>query len=55
VFVQNPDGVEVRQIEVIRQAQGQIIVGSGIDANESVAIKGTAALKARWLGIGGGD
>ncbi len=55
VFVQRPDGVEVREIEVIRQAQGQIIVGSGIEASESVAVSGTAALKARWLGIGGGD
>ncbi len=55
VFVQRPNGVEVRKIEVVRQAQGRIIVGSGIDASEAVAIRGTAALKARWLGIGGGE
>jgi len=55
VFVRNADGVEVREVDVLRQAQGQIIIGSGIDAGESVAVRGTAALKARWLGMGGGD
>jgi len=55
VFIRRPEGVEAREIEVLRQAQGRIIVGSGISANESVVIRGTAALKARWLGIGGGE
>lgn len=55
VFVKHSDGVEVREVEVVRQAQGRIIIGAGIDANDSVAIRGTAALKARWLGIGGGE
>lgn len=55
VFVQKPEGVETREIEVIRQSQGQVFIGSGINANESIATRGTAALKARWLGIGGGD
>jgi cobalt-zinc-cadmium efflux system membrane fusion protein len=55
VFVQIKDGVEARAIEVIRQAQGQIFIGTGIDANESIVIRGTAALKARWLGMGGGE
>ncbi len=55
VFIQKPAGVESREVEVIRQAQGRIIIGSGISANESVAIHGTAALKARWLGMGGGE
>jgi cobalt-zinc-cadmium efflux system membrane fusion protein len=55
VFVQTPEGVEAREIEVVRQAQGRIIVGSGISANDTVAIRGTAALKARWLGMGGGE
>jgi len=55
VFVQKPEGVEAREIEVIRQSQGQIFIGSGINADESIATRGTAALKARWLGIGGGD
>ncbi len=55
VFVQTPNGVEAREIEVIRQAQGSVVVGSGIDADESIAVRGAAALKARWLGMGGGD
>jgi len=55
VFVQKPAGVEAREIEVIRQSQGQVFIGSGIDVNESIATRGTAALKARWLGMGGGD
>ncbi len=55
VFIKRPNGVEVREIKVVRQAQGRIIVSSGMNANESVAIRGTAALKAWWLGIGGGE
>lgn len=55
VFIQNSEGVETREIEVLRQAQGQIIIGAGIVANEKVVTRGTAALKARWLGIGGGE
>ena len=55
VFIRKPAGVESREVEVIRQAQGRIIIGSGISANESVVIRGTAALKARWLGMGGGE
>jgi cobalt-zinc-cadmium efflux system membrane fusion protein len=55
VFIQKPEGVEVREIEVIRQSQGWVFVSSGIATDESVATRGTAALKARWLGIGGGD
>lgn len=55
VFVRKAEGVEARAIEVVRQAQGRIIVGEGIEPGESVAIRGTAALKARWLGMGGGE
>jgi cobalt-zinc-cadmium efflux system membrane fusion protein len=55
VFVQKPEGIETREVEVIRQAQGRIVIGSGIGVNESVVIRGTAALKARWLGMGGGE
>jgi cobalt-zinc-cadmium efflux system membrane fusion protein len=55
VFVQTPEGVEAREIGVVRQAQGRIVVSSGISADETVAIRGTAALKARWLGMGGGE
>jgi cobalt-zinc-cadmium efflux system membrane fusion protein len=55
VFVKKSEGVEAREIEVVRQAQGRIIISSGISANETVVIRGTAALKARWLGMGGGE
>ena len=55
VFVRNVQGVEAREIETIRQTQGRIVIGAGITADDSVVIRGTAALKARWLGMGGGE
>ncbi len=55
VFVRSSEGVEAREIVVLRRSQGKIVVGSGIAAGDSVASSGTAALKARWLGMGGGD
>lgn len=55
VFVRKPDGVEIRAIAVIRRAQGRVIVDADIGVQDEIVTRGTAALKARWLGMGGGD
>lgn len=55
IFIRQPDGVDIRSISVIRRTQGQVIVDADIRAGEEIVTRGTAALKARWLGMGGGD
>ncbi len=55
VFVRKPDGVNIRKIAVIRRAQGQVIIDTDIGVEDEIVTSGTAALKARWLGMGGGD
>ncbi len=55
VFVQTADGFEVRPVAVAAMTDDAVFVEQGVQADESIAIKGVAALKASWLGVGEGE
>jgi len=55
VFVRTSAGLDVREVEISGQTRGRAVVSRGLRSDETVVIKGTAALKAKWLGMGGGD
>jgi len=55
VFVRTGTGLEVREVSVSGQAGGRVAISGQLRAGDEVVTAGTAALKARWLGIGGGD
>lgn len=56
VFVHIPAGFEPRQVEVVgKQANYTVISGGALSTSERVAISGLAAIKAAWMGIGGGE
>ncbi len=55
VFVQVPGGFEVRPVTVVRVTTEAVYVEKGLQAQEAVVVKGVAALKAAWLGVGEGE
>lgn len=55
VFVRNAIGFEVRPVTVIDGGGRSLSIREGLDPQERVAVRGIAALKAAWLGIGGGE
>lgn len=55
VFVQNDPGFELRPVTIKgRQAQS-VTISTGISRSDVIAFQGIAALKASWLGMGGGE
>ena len=55
VFVRSGDQFEAREIQIQGFAGNVVLISSGLEASESVAISGVAAIKAAWQGIGGGE
>jgi cobalt-zinc-cadmium efflux system membrane fusion protein len=55
VFVREPFGFLVKQVRVVGQEDGYTIVAGGLKGDETVAVSGLAALKAAWMGLGGGE
>ena len=55
VFIQTKDGFEARKIKVLNNAGTQAFVTGDFAGNERVVTSGTAALKAKLQGIGGGE
>ncbi len=55
VFVQVEGGFEVRQVEIENSTNQFVVVSSGINGNEKVAVQGIAALKAAWQNTGDSD
>jgi len=55
IFVRTSAGLDVREIDISGQAQGRVVVSRGLSAEDTIVVAGTAALKAKWLGMGGGD
>jgi len=53
VFVQAPYGFAAIRVHVAGYDQGYAIVTGHIEAGESVAVSGLAAIKAAWIGLGG--
>jgi len=55
VFVRSTDQFEAREIQIQGFAGNMVLISSGLEASESVAISGVAAIKASWQGLGGGE
>lgn len=54
VFVQAPFGFLATQVSIAGQQDGYSIVSGELQEGEIIAISGLAAIKAAWLGLGGG-
>ncbi len=57
LFIRNTEGFTISPVTVIgKQKQNSIITGTEeLKENIEIAIKGTVALKANWLGLGGDE
>jgi cobalt-zinc-cadmium efflux system membrane fusion protein len=55
VFVRNTDGFAVTEIHILgKQANESLITGT-LTGEEQIALQGSVALKANWLGLSGDD
>jgi cobalt-zinc-cadmium efflux system membrane fusion protein len=55
VFVRNAAGFAVTEVKVLGKHGQDSLISSTLTGNEQVAIHGSVALKANWLGLGGGE
>lgn len=55
VFVRTPKGFEARTIAVIAEGASDVSVAGSLKTGDAIAIKGTIALKAAWLGESGAE
>jgi len=55
VFVRTPTGFEARTVKVIAESAQDVSVAGPLKAGDAIAIKGTIALKAAWLGESGAE
>lgn len=53
VFVQSARGFRVEPVRVLSAGAAETVVSGALTADDRVAVKGVAALKGAWLGIGG--
>jgi membrane fusion protein, heavy metal efflux system len=55
IFVRVKDGFKLSQVTILgKQSEGSVIAGD-FTGKEEVAVNNAAALKATWLGLGGGE
>ncbi|MGZ5580562.1 MAG: efflux RND transporter periplasmic adaptor subunit [Methylobacter sp.] len=55
IFIRNPQGFSVVPVTVVGKQDAESIINGEFGANEEIAVRGTAALKANWLGLGEGE
>lgn len=55
IFVRNKDGFAVKEVTVTGKQDAESLISAPLSGNEQIAIKGAVALKANWLGLGGGE
>lgn len=55
VFVRNAGGFAVTEVEVLGKHEQNSLIGAALHGNEQIAVHGSVALKANWLGLGGGE
>ncbi len=53
VFVSTKDGFELREIKTVGSAGKYLSIENGIELRDQVVVKGVAALKAAFMGLGG--
>lgn len=55
VFVQTPAGYRTQPVQVLVQTATSAMIAGELQGDERIVAKGTAALKAAWQGLGGGE
>jgi len=55
VFVHAPFGFFATEVKMVGQDNGHAIITGELRGDESVALSGLAAIKAAWMGLGGGE
>jgi cobalt-zinc-cadmium efflux system membrane fusion protein len=55
IFVRNADGFAVTEVKVTGKQDAESLIVGPLSGNEQIAVKGAVALKANWLGLGGGE
>ncbi|MEN9756373.1 MAG: hypothetical protein RL755_560 [Pseudomonadota bacterium] len=55
VFVRNNTGFTITPITIISKQDEETIISGEFKGNETIALKGTAVLKANWLGVGSAE
>ncbi|MGZ5621671.1 MAG: efflux RND transporter periplasmic adaptor subunit [Methylobacter sp.] len=55
VFVRTQQGFSVVPVEVVGKQDNDSVINGDLDGNKDIAVKGTAVLKANWLGLGSGE
>lgn len=55
VFVRNKDGFAVTEVSVTGKQDKDSLISGQLSSDEKIATKGAVALKANWLGLGGGE
>jgi membrane fusion protein, heavy metal efflux system len=55
IFVRNASGFYATEVKVIGKQEHEALVGGPLHGGEEIAVRGAAALKAVWLGLGGGE
>ncbi|WP_347988252.1 efflux RND transporter periplasmic adaptor subunit [Methylomonas sp. AM2-LC] len=53
IFVRNKDGFLVTEVNIIGKQGEESLINVELTGKEQIAVKGTVALKANWLGLGG--
>lgn len=53
LFVQSANGFRLQPVKVLLETAGGLVVG-GLDGGEKIAVRGVAALKGTWQGLGQG-
>ncbi len=55
VFVRNADGFAVTEVQVLGKHDEESLISATLNGGEHIAVQGSVALKANWLGLGGGE
>jgi hypothetical protein len=53
VFVQSPTGFIAKRVTVASEQADKVVLSSGLNGSEKVAVTSTVAIKAAWAGAGG--
>ncbi|AEF98639.1 efflux RND transporter periplasmic adaptor subunit [Methylomonas methanica] len=55
VFVRNPGGFAVTEVQVLGRQDAESLISGPLTGQEQIAVQGAVALKANWLGMGGDE
>ena len=55
LFLRSPNGFLPRVVETMGETDGSVIINGNLNPDDQIADQGTIAIKAHWLGFGGGE